>query len=850
MVNALALKSKRNRFRLLVGLLVLSTVASAQTRLYVSTQGTNPNPATATSWQTATADFQGAIDALASAGGEVWVAQGTYKPTTGTDRNRSFSLKNGVKVYGGFQGNETNLMDRPALNLSTPSSTTLSGDIGTENDASDNAYHVISNTSVDNTALLDGFVITGGNATESYASGGGMYNVSSSPTVTNCSFTSNTAKWGGGMSNSWASPILTHCSFSNNRAEYGGGMENYNSNPSLTNCSLRGNTATYGGGIYIDNASSPSLTNCSIASNTATYGGGIYIFAPSSRAILTNCILWGNGNNPVFSVTEKLLTAHYCLFDAQITDYAGDNNITSETAPFLSTTDLQLTMCSPAINAGDPTSATALSGPYSATALPATDLAGYPRIQGSRVDIGAYEFQAPEPGSITVTALAASTSSCVGQPISLSATATSTGGGPVTYHWTAPEGAQLSDTTTNPISASLTTTGPQAFTVTATSMGCSATSTVSITGIAKPVPPNLTSTTIAQGTALLLTASNCTGTHSWNGPGSSSGTGPIPVNTTTPGAFAYQATCSSDACTSEPSHFTITVMAPTVTGSFEGYLYGADCQTFRGWVWDRNKANTPITVDLLDNEQLIASLPADVFRQDLLEAGKGNGCHAFVWAIPDQLKDGLPHQLSARVAGNSFVLKNAPKAILCQPNPLPGNQPPKPPTPTSLIKPLSARVGVPFQVTLPPFADPESQTLTYSQSGLPTSLTLNAQTRVLAGTPTQTGEFLITYIATDPLGAANSVSFLLTITPAVAVTGNFEGFLDKVECGTIRGWAWDRNQPNSPLTVEFYTGSTVWGTTLADIYRVDLKNAGKGNGAHAYSFPVPQELKGTGTNLI
>ncbi|MFD1140995.1 putative Ig domain-containing protein, partial [Larkinella insperata] len=166
---------------------------------------------------------------------------------------------------------------------------------------------------------------------------------------------------------------------------------------------------------------------------------------------------------------------------------------------------------------------------------------------------------------------------------------------------------------------------------------------------------------------------------------------------------------------------------------------------------------------------------------------------------------------------------------------------------------LSAQVGVPLTSgALPAFTDPEGSPMTYTIAGLPGGLTFSASSRVISGTPTLAGSFTLSYKATDPQGAATSVSILLTVSPAApaVVTGNFEGFLDKVECGTIRGWVWDRNKPNTPLTVEFYTGSTVWGSTEANIFRADLKTAGKGNGAHAYSFEVPASLKGTGAKVI
>ena len=43
---------------------------------------------------------------------QIWVAKGTYTPTTGTDRNASFVLRNGFTVYGGFAGTETQLSQR------------------------------------------------------------------------------------------------------------------------------------------------------------------------------------------------------------------------------------------------------------------------------------------------------------------------------------------------------------------------------------------------------------------------------------------------------------------------------------------------------------------------------------------------------------------------------------------------------------------------------------------------------------------------------------------------------------------------------------------------------------------
>ena len=89
------------------------------------------------------------------AGDEVWVMSGTYFTTAANNREIYFSLVNGVAVYGSFNGTETVLSQR---NFTCGFTSVLSAEIGLPGIA-DNSYHVISNSSVNNTAILDGFTI-------------------------------------------------------------------------------------------------------------------------------------------------------------------------------------------------------------------------------------------------------------------------------------------------------------------------------------------------------------------------------------------------------------------------------------------------------------------------------------------------------------------------------------------------------------------------------------------------------------------------------------------------------------------------------------------------------------------
>ena len=305
--------------------------------IYVDMDATGNNDGT--SWADAYTDLQSALTSVET-GGQIWVTEGTYKPTSTTARTSSFEIPSGVKVYGGFAGNETQLSSRDYVN----NTTTLSGDIGSVGTDTDNSYHVVKFTNAASTTILDGFTITKGYAEDANQNdtpnncGGGIYNDgsgngnSSNPQITNCIITDNYAYYqGGGVHNEAnvgettgtageSSPTFTSCKITdnttttagagvNNEGEFGGvssptfidctisrniasdgsygdgggicnDAEEGTANPTFTDCTIKDNQAEYrGGGIYNDaltGTSSPTFTNCDINSNTAYHGGGIY----------------------------------------------------------------------------------------------------------------------------------------------------------------------------------------------------------------------------------------------------------------------------------------------------------------------------------------------------------------------------------------------------------------------------------------------------------------------------------------------------------------------------------------------------------------------------------------------
>ena len=248
---------------------------------------------------------------------EIRVAQGIYRPNQGlvvvpefSWPTSTFQLIKGVTIKGGYGG--FGEIDPNAWDLEVYE-TILSGDLEVNDDPNiwestlDNSFHVVTGSWTDNTAVLDGFVLRAGHAVGLFhTAGGGMYNESGDPNITNCTFKANSALFrGGGMYNINSSPTITNCTFSGNLAEYGGGMYNHDSNPILAECKFINNTVYgwynpdmfYGkGGGMLNSSGTPILTNCIFIGNSSkSDGGGVYNY-PSSSPIMTNCTFTGNSS--------------------------------------------------------------------------------------------------------------------------------------------------------------------------------------------------------------------------------------------------------------------------------------------------------------------------------------------------------------------------------------------------------------------------------------------------------------------------------------------------------------------------------------------------------------------------
>ncbi len=202
--------------------LAVSSSSFAAVRFVRSSQSLPPSQQDGLSWSTAFSTLQTGIDA-SNPGDELRVAQGTYKPTTGTNRSASFVLKQGVKIRGGFEGTDFDPDNRSIAFFPT----ILSGEIGGSTD-SDNTFHVVRANGVNSTTVLEGCYIVGGNANGigDDANGGALLVTNASPVIARCVFQSNQAKKGGGIARlsgvSSTSAMQVHgCVFGDNVAQQG-----------------------------------------------------------------------------------------------------------------------------------------------------------------------------------------------------------------------------------------------------------------------------------------------------------------------------------------------------------------------------------------------------------------------------------------------------------------------------------------------------------------------------------------------------------------------------------------------------------------------------------------------------
>ena len=303
---------------------------------YVDASATGANDGT--SWANAFTNLGDAIAWYSLFGDELWVASGRYYPDEGNiysndDRNATFALFPGLKLYGGFAGTETNINQRNiAVNL-----TVLSGDLDKNditnsagvvvadaynNTVGTNSCSVVRMVGTDSNSVLDGFTITSGRADDILVgyNGGGLYSQFGDAQVRNCTFIGNYAEYngggvfvsdgtaslsncvlfanygvrGGGGSFNSASVLVQHSRVASNVcASESGGLFIQSGTLRVEHSTLSGNQASEGGGLFQQGGGTIIAVNSLITGNRA-YGSAGAAMLKDGHAIFANCTISGN----------------------------------------------------------------------------------------------------------------------------------------------------------------------------------------------------------------------------------------------------------------------------------------------------------------------------------------------------------------------------------------------------------------------------------------------------------------------------------------------------------------------------------------------------------------------------
>ena len=337
------------------------------------------------SWANATSNLQEAIETavLYDPVSTIWVAQGTY---TGSDY--SFQVKERLKMFGGFEGNEPTDYDLNQRDFLSHTSVLDGG--GTKG-----VIYQRDTLSTTTAAIIDGFTIQNGVADN----GAGAYLLKNT-TLSHCIVRNNMASGdkagkGGGIYTNEAT--IKDCFVENNTANQGGGI--YAVNSKIIQSHIGNNTATVqGGGLNLHNS---DLFQSHIVRNE---GGGLFVSLEDNNTYsnLTNNIIWGNeGYNLNYSSSSAQVNtalSHCAIEGCTNTDngnipLSSDNNDlfgpqfimpTENVGLTESQGDWHLATTSLCIDAGTNT----LAG----TTLPDYDMDGNPRVfQNGTVDMGVYE---------------------------------------------------------------------------------------------------------------------------------------------------------------------------------------------------------------------------------------------------------------------------------------------------------------------------------------------------------------------------------------------------------------------------------------------------------------------------
>lgn len=328
------------RKSLLAVLILVTTSLQAQTTYFITQTGAGTKDGS--NWANAgdSSMVQSFIDA-ASAGDSIWIAAGKYYPTvypancTGCIdyRDYSFTIQKKLFIYGGFEGTESSISQRPT---GSQYETRFSGDaMQTLNVDSDNCKHVVVYLNVPVAGILDGISIELG-----YANGSAA--ISAGTTIVSI-----VGRYGGGLYVHNSKINIANCRIANNKADYrGAGIylgQGAIATITKTGISSNQKASSYyydlrGGGICVDSTSKVTTDRVAFTYNHAGLGGGAYCVRDTAifRATVFSSNTADGGGGAIYAGGVAQVSALNSVFydNEAVSYYGGAVNVYNATASF------------------------------------------------------------------------------------------------------------------------------------------------------------------------------------------------------------------------------------------------------------------------------------------------------------------------------------------------------------------------------------------------------------------------------------------------------------------------------------------------------------------------------------
>ena len=316
-----------------------------------------------TSWDNAYRDMHEMLAQNFDSGQIIWTAEGVYYPddslgSSSNDRQDRFVIKDELIIEGGYHPTGTYTQERDPLTYPT----IFSGEIQQDGDHTNNTETVVELRSF---ASLDGITIEEGNA--------GVLGEPGGP-----------GRDGGGLHSAFGGKF-SNMIFRNNSAVIGGGLYAISNAVEVDNCIFYDNHSyAYGGALGLDFIPGSDVTridNITMEGNTSDTtafgkdGAAIAIF--SANIEVNNSII--HNHLYPYRIFSGAIDMNYSLSEG---GFSGVGIIDADPIfADVSTNDYNLLLSSPCVDTGNDT---LVSSEF--------DIAGNTRIEGFRVDMGAYEF--------------------------------------------------------------------------------------------------------------------------------------------------------------------------------------------------------------------------------------------------------------------------------------------------------------------------------------------------------------------------------------------------------------------------------------------------------------------------